>query len=125
MHARQRTKRSPCADKRHHAERASVVPLTAAGSGGRLAGKTALITGTAGGQGRAAAVLFAAQGAVVVGCDIDEAGALETVSLVREAGGAMHSQQPVDLSDRAQVEAWIAWAARTCDGFDILYNNAS
>jgi NAD(P)-dependent dehydrogenase (short-subunit alcohol dehydrogenase family) len=91
----------------------------------RLAGKTALITGTAGGQGRAAAVLFAAQGAVVVGCDLDEAGARETVSLVREAGGTMHSQQPVDLSDRAQVEAWIAWAAETCGGFDILYNNAS
>ena len=93
--------------------------------GRRLAGKTALITGTAGGQGRAAAVLFAAHGARVVGCDIDEAGALETVQMVRAAGGTMDSQQPVDLSDRKQVDAWIAWAARTCDGFDILYNNAS
>jgi meso-butanediol dehydrogenase / (S,S)-butanediol dehydrogenase / diacetyl reductase len=93
--------------------------------GGRLAGKTALITGTAGGQGRAAALLFAAEGAQVVGCDLDEAGARETVQLVLAAGGRMHSQQPVDLSDRAQVEAWIAWAAEACDGFDILYNNAS
>ncbi|HEV8019648.1 MAG TPA: SDR family NAD(P)-dependent oxidoreductase [Candidatus Lustribacter sp.] len=92
---------------------------------GRLAGKTALITGTAGGQGRAAAILFAAQGAQVVGCDIEAEGAAETVELVRNAGGTMHSQQPVDLSDRAQVEAWIAWAASTCGGFDILYNNAA
>jgi meso-butanediol dehydrogenase / (S,S)-butanediol dehydrogenase / diacetyl reductase len=92
---------------------------------GRLAGKTALITGTAGGQGRAAAILFAAEGAQVVGCDIEAAGAAETVELVRNAGGTMHSQQPVDLSDRSQVEAWIAWAASTCDGFDILYNNAA
>lgn len=93
--------------------------------GRRLAGKTALITGTAGGQGRAAAVLFAAHGARVVGCDIDAAGARETVELVRGAGGTMDSQQPVDLSERAQVEAWIAWAAQTCGGFDVLYNNAS
>jgi NAD(P)-dependent dehydrogenase (short-subunit alcohol dehydrogenase family) len=93
--------------------------------GRRLNGKTALITGTAGGQGRAAAVLFAAHGARVVGCDIDAAGALETLELVRAAGGTMESQQPVDLSERAQVDAWIAWAAQTCNGFDILYNNAS
>lgn len=94
--------------------------------GRRLAGKTALITGTAGGQGRAAAMLFTAHGARVVGCDIDVAGARETVELVRAAGGTMDSQQPVDLSERAQVEAWIAWAAQTCGGgFDVLYNNAS
>ncbi len=37
---------------------------------GRLAGKVALITGTGGGQGRAAAELFAAEGAKVVGCDL-------------------------------------------------------
>ncbi len=61
----------------------------------------------------------------MVGCDIDAAGALETMQLVHDAGGTMHSQQPVDLSDRAQVAAWIAWAAETCDGFDILYNNAA
>lgn len=91
----------------------------------RLAGKTALITGTAGGQGRAAAVLFAAHGARVAGCDIDADGARETERMVRAAGGTMHSQQPVDLSDRTQVDAWVAWAARTFDGFDILYNNAS
>jgi NAD(P)-dependent dehydrogenase (short-subunit alcohol dehydrogenase family) len=36
---------------------------------GRLAGKVALIAGTAGGQGRAAALLFAAEGATVAGTD--------------------------------------------------------
>ena len=40
---------------------------------GRLEGKVALITGTGGGQGRAAALLFAAEGATVVGCDLKTA----------------------------------------------------
>lgn len=50
---------------------------------GRLTEKVALITGTAGGQGRAAALLFAAEGAHVVGTDIDPRGAAETVGMVR------------------------------------------
>jgi NAD(P)-dependent dehydrogenase (short-subunit alcohol dehydrogenase family) len=41
---------------------------------GRLAGKVAVITGTAGGQGRAAALLFAAEGATVVGTDLNADG---------------------------------------------------
>jgi len=47
---------------------------------GRLAGKVALITGTAGGQGRAAAEMFAAQGAKIVGCDVKEGEHEETVA---------------------------------------------
>jgi NAD(P)-dependent dehydrogenase (short-subunit alcohol dehydrogenase family) len=37
---------------------------------GRLQGKIALITGTADGQGRAAALAFAREGAKIVGCDL-------------------------------------------------------
>ncbi len=54
---------------------------------GRLQGKVALITGTGGGQGRAAALLFAAEGATVVGCDLKTDGASETVDAVPAAGG--------------------------------------
>jgi NAD(P)-dependent dehydrogenase (short-subunit alcohol dehydrogenase family) len=39
---------------------------------GRLDGKIALISGTARGIGRAAALEFAAQGAAVFGCDLDD-----------------------------------------------------
>jgi meso-butanediol dehydrogenase / (S,S)-butanediol dehydrogenase / diacetyl reductase len=92
--------------------------------GGRLAGKVALITGTGGGQGRAAAVLFAREGATVVGCDTKVNGARETVDLVRRAGGSMTSDAPVDLGDSAQARAWVADAANRHDGFDVLYNNA-
>jgi meso-butanediol dehydrogenase / (S,S)-butanediol dehydrogenase / diacetyl reductase len=92
---------------------------------GRLEGKVALITGTGGGQGRAAALLFAAEGATIVGGDLKVEGAEETVALVREAGGEITSTQPVDFGDAAQVTAWIDAAAAAHGGFDILYNNAS
>jgi NAD(P)-dependent dehydrogenase (short-subunit alcohol dehydrogenase family) len=91
---------------------------------GRLAGKVALITGTGGGQGRAAALLFAAEGATVVGCDIKTDGAAETVELVRAAGGRMDSTHPVDLTDEDAVRAWIDEAAARHGRIDVLYNNA-
>jgi NAD(P)-dependent dehydrogenase (short-subunit alcohol dehydrogenase family) len=91
----------------------------------RLSGKVVLITGTAGGQGRAAARLFAAEGARVVGCDkkVDED--LETVAMVKAAGGEMVSMAPLDLSDETQVKSWIEFAVRSYGDFDILYNNGS
>ena len=57
----------------------------------RLAGKVALITGTASGQGRAATLLFAAEGAAVAGTDINADGAAETEAMVRGRGGQMDS----------------------------------
>jgi NAD(P)-dependent dehydrogenase (short-subunit alcohol dehydrogenase family) len=92
---------------------------------GRLAGKVALITGTASGQGRAAAIRFAQEGARVVGCDLNPEGAEETVKLVHNAGGEMVSQAPVNMSDESQVQSWIDFAVSEYGDFDILYNNAS
>jgi NAD(P)-dependent dehydrogenase (short-subunit alcohol dehydrogenase family) len=91
----------------------------------RLEGKVALITGTGGAQGRAAALRFAAVGARIVGCDRDVTGDEETVKLVHDAGGQMTSLAPLDLSDEAEVERWIAFAVEAYGDFDILYNNAS
>jgi meso-butanediol dehydrogenase / (S,S)-butanediol dehydrogenase / diacetyl reductase len=96
-----------------------------AGRDGRLTGKVALISGTGGGQGRAAALLFTREGARVVGCDINAESALETERVVREEGGEIVTQAaPVDLGDPDQADAWIAFAADAFGGFDILYNNA-
>jgi NAD(P)-dependent dehydrogenase (short-subunit alcohol dehydrogenase family) len=92
---------------------------------GRLAGKVALITGTAGGQGRAAALLFAGEGATVVGTDRNAGGAAETVRMVEDAGGRMSSTHPLDLLDEAAVRAWVADAAAGHGGIDIVYNNAA
>ena len=92
---------------------------------GRLANKVALISGTASGQGRQAALQFATEGAKVVGCDLNEAGALETVEMVKTAGGEMVSLQPIDLTDEAAVQSWIDFAVDAYGDFDILYNNAA
>jgi NAD(P)-dependent dehydrogenase (short-subunit alcohol dehydrogenase family) len=92
---------------------------------GRLAGKIALISGTAGGQGRRAAIHFAAEGAKIVGCDVKDAEAKETVEMVRSAGGEMVSLQPIDLTDEEAVKRWIDFAVDAYGDFDILYNNAA
>ena len=91
----------------------------------RLTGKVALITGTGVGMGRAAALRFAADGATVVGCDLNPQTSEETVRLVHEAGGLMTSAAPVDLSSFEATQRWIDEAAATHGGIDVLYNNAS
>lgn len=92
---------------------------------GRLAGKIAFITGTSSGQGRAAACLFAREGAFIVGCwRSDDEGGRETERRVCEAGGRMISSQ-VDLSERDAAQAWINEGAKETGGLDILYNNAA
>jgi meso-butanediol dehydrogenase/(S,S)-butanediol dehydrogenase/diacetyl reductase len=92
---------------------------------GRLDGKVALITGTAGGQGAAAARLFAAEGATVIGCDLDGPGARAVAESVVGEGRAMTAYAPVDLADPDAAAAWVAQAVSTAGGIDILYNNAS
>jgi meso-butanediol dehydrogenase / (S,S)-butanediol dehydrogenase / diacetyl reductase len=91
----------------------------------RLDGKVAMISGSGRGMGRAAAVVFAGLGARVVGCDLDSAGAAETVQLVHDAGGAMVSLAPVDLSGQDGADAWVQCALAAYGRVDILYNNAS
>jgi NAD(P)-dependent dehydrogenase (short-subunit alcohol dehydrogenase family) len=91
---------------------------------GRLSNKVAFITGTASGQGRAAAELFARQGAIVVGCDMKVEQAEETAAAVRGAGGIMFSTAPVDLGDPAAARRWLDDGIAAAGGIDILYNNA-
>jgi NAD(P)-dependent dehydrogenase (short-subunit alcohol dehydrogenase family) len=91
---------------------------------GRLTGKIAFITGVASGMGRAAAILFAAEGASVVGCDFNEQAAEKTVSEVRDAGGRMVAFSPVDLGSAAETRKWISDGLAEAGGIDILYNNA-
>jgi meso-butanediol dehydrogenase/(S,S)-butanediol dehydrogenase/diacetyl reductase len=92
----------------------------------RLDGKIALITGVGGGQGREAVVRFAAEGATVVGCDIDGASAGQTRSAARAAG--LHvdiATGGVDLGDPEQARGWVEAAAERHGRIDVVYNNAS
>lgn len=90
---------------------------------GRLDEKVALITGVANGQGRAAALLFAREGAKIAGCDIDKEGAEETAEMVRAAGGIADGRA-VDLGSYEDVSAWVDAIAELYGGIDVLYNNA-
>ena len=92
---------------------------------GRLDGKVALITGTAGGQGAAAARLFAAEGATVVGCDLDESRCRAVAEEISATGGSMSVDAPVDLADPGAARTWVDGAAARAGGIDIVYNNAS
>ncbi|MGA1568208.1 MAG: SDR family NAD(P)-dependent oxidoreductase, partial [Ilumatobacteraceae bacterium] len=81
-------------------------------------GEVALVTGAAGGMGRAIAVAFARAGANVVMGDIDADGGHETERLVSELGvGAVFI--PTDVSDADQVRALLATAV---DRFGAVHN---
>lgn len=90
----------------------------------RLKDKVAFITGTGGGQGRAAAMLFAREGAHVIGCDF-KGSVDETVEMVRSEGGRMDSFCPLDISTAEGADKWIKEGLKKAGKIDILYNNAS
>jgi 3-oxoacyl-[acyl-carrier protein] reductase len=71
-----------------------------------LTGRTAFVTGAAGGIGRASAALLAEAGATVHCADIDEKGLQETRTQIADAGGTAHTH-PLDVTDRAQLKAAI------------------
>ena len=92
---------------------------------GRLQDKVTLVTGIGGGIGRAAALLFAAEGATVVGCDLKEQGTAETVALAAEAGHRVDAATGLDLGDPDATRAWVDGAAQRHGRLDVLFNNAS
>jgi NAD(P)-dependent dehydrogenase (short-subunit alcohol dehydrogenase family) len=89
----------------------------------RLEAKIAVITGTAAGIGRAAALRFAEEGAVIVGGDVSEGANDETARLVADAGGTMISVT-VDVTDSDSVAAMFATAEQQFGRVDIIFNNA-
>jgi NAD(P)-dependent dehydrogenase (short-subunit alcohol dehydrogenase family) len=89
----------------------------------RLADKVAIITGSAGGMGRAAAELFASEGASIVVTDVAVKEGEETVSAIRDAGGnAIFVRANVALEE--EVQHMVNVAMETFGHVDILYNNA-
>lgn len=85
---------------------------------GRIAGKTAVVTGGCSGIGLATVRRFAEEGAHVVIGDVDDA---KGPGIAEEVGGTyVH----VDVTDKDQVDALFAKAKSTYGSVDIAFNNA-
>jgi NAD(P)-dependent dehydrogenase (short-subunit alcohol dehydrogenase family) len=89
----------------------------------RLNGKVAVITGTAGGIGRATALRFAEEGAVIVGADVSSEANTATAKLVQDAGGKMIGTT-VDVTSTVSVSALFELAEAEFGRVDIIFNNA-
>lgn len=88
---------------------------------GRLTGKSALITGSARGIGRAFAEAYVREGATVAIADIDFAQATETASAIGQSAYPIH----LDVTDQSSIEAAVRTVEQKTGGLDILINNAA
>lgn len=83
-------------------------------------GKVVIVTGAAGGIGRASAEQFAEQGAKVVIADIDEKGAYETAEII----GSNALVIKVDVADEHSCQNMVDATISHFERLDILFNNA-
>jgi NAD(P)-dependent dehydrogenase (short-subunit alcohol dehydrogenase family) len=87
----------------------------------RFEGKLALVTGAASGIGRAVALRLTAEGARVVGVDLDAAGLAQTG---KECAGGGFDPLVRDLAGAAACRAVVAEALASAGGLDLLCNVA-
>lgn len=88
---------------------------------GRLDDKVAIITGGAGGIGRAAGQLFVAEGARVLLADVDEDALRDAVA---EIGGNQVSYSVTDVTDLEANEQMVVLAEERYGGVDVMLANA-
>ena len=88
-----------------------------------LKDKVVIVTGSASGIGRATALRFATEGALVGVFDLDEAGARDVAETIVAAGGRAVASR-VDITDRTSVEAAVDALEAFAAPVDVLVNNA-
>ncbi|MBI1350392.1 MAG: glucose 1-dehydrogenase [Actinomycetales bacterium] len=86
--------------------------------------RSAIVTGGAGGMGRATALAFAAAGSKVTVADVAEEGGRETVALIEAAGGTAQFVR-ADVSQDADVKAMVEAAVNAHGGLDFAVNAAA
>lgn len=89
----------------------------------RLNTKVVLLSGTGRGMGRAAALRFATEGAIVAGGDLREEDAAETLAMIEVAGG-IGSSTRLDVTDEQSVNDWVQAAVARFGRIDVVYANA-
>lgn len=87
---------------------------------GELQGRVAVVTGAAGGIGRAVVEALADAGACVVGFDLDEAGAADAVEALADRGLGVGG----DVTSESAVEEAFARAVDAFGGVDVIVSNA-
>ena len=90
---------------------------------GRLQNKVSIITGAAQGIGLATALKFAQEGAIVIVCDIRQAGVDAAVAACQQHG-AQVAGFVMDVTNREQVDAVVAQVRDRFGRIDVLVNNA-
>ncbi|MFE1765437.1 SDR family NAD(P)-dependent oxidoreductase [Streptomyces angustmyceticus] len=88
-----------------------------------LTGRTAIVTGAAGGIGRATAVLLAGAGATVHCADLDGPGVEETAAAITAAGGSAHPHR-LDVTRRDDIAAVVDAARGATGRLDVMANIA-